>query len=106
VAKQTQILLVDDIDGGEATATVRFGFEGVSYEIDLSQQHADQFASAIGPYLKAARRAPHARRRTSGASQGRHDQSEVRAWAREKGLKISDRGRIPAEVLSEYDAAH
>jgi hypothetical protein len=106
VAQQTRVLYVDDIDGSEAAGTVRFGFDGVSYEIDLSKTNADQFADAVGPYVQAARRTSPARRRGPSASSGRHDQSEVRAWAREQGLKVSDRGRIPADILKNYEAAH
>jgi hypothetical protein len=56
VAQKTQILYVDDIDGTEAEGTLRFGYSGVEYEIDLNRQHADEFANAIGPYLEAARK--------------------------------------------------
>jgi hypothetical protein len=107
VAQQTQILLVDDIDGSQAAVTVRFTYDGSSYEIDLSQEHADQLAGALGPYVQAARRASRPRRpQPASPRRGRHDQSQVRAWAREQGLKVSDRGRIPADVLTSYEAAH
>ncbi len=107
MARQTQILLVDDIDGSQAAATIRFGFDGVSYEIDLSKEHADQFAEAMGPYVQAARRVSRERRTASTTSRrDRHDQSAIRAWAREQGLKISERGRIPANVLADYEAVH
>ncbi len=106
MAQRTQILYVDDIDGGQAEGTVRFGLDGTDYEIDLSKKHADQFAKDIGPYIAAARKLPSARRAARGPRAGRHDQSDVRAWARSQGLKVSDRGRIPAEVLARYQSAH
>jgi hypothetical protein len=106
VAQRTQILYVDDIDGSEAEGTVRFGLAGVEYEIDLSKKNADQFASAIGPYIEAARKVSAGRRAGRAARPARHDQSDVRAWARGQGLKVSDRGRIPADVLAQYEAAH
>lgn len=106
VAQQTRILLMDDIDGSPAATTVRFGFDGASYEIDLSEAHADQFARAMEPYMERARTAPRQRRPAPTARSGRHDQSQVRAWAREQGLKVSGRGRIPAEVLARFEAAH
>jgi hypothetical protein len=105
VAQRTQVLFVDDIDGSEAAGTVRFGIGGAEYEIDLSQAHKDQLAAAVGPYVAAARKVT-ARRPARGARPVRHDQSEVRAWAREQGLKVSDRGRIPADVLAQYESAH
>jgi len=32
--------------------------------------------------------------------------ADVRAWARENGLEVSDRGAIPAAVLEQHAAAH
>jgi hypothetical protein len=101
-----QVLYVDDIDGSEAEGTVRFGLGGTDYEIDLNKKHADQFAKAIGPYVAAARKVASSRRPARGTRTSRHDQSAVRAWAREQGIKISDRGRIPADVLAQYQAAN
>ena len=105
MAQRTQVRYVDDIDGSEADGTVRFGLGGADYEIDLSKQHADQLAAAIGPYVQAARKVS-SRRPVRGARPARHDQSAVRAWAREQGLPVSDRGRIPADVLAQYESAH
>ena len=106
MAQRTQVLFVDDIDGSEATGTVRFGIGGTEYEIDLSQAHKDELAAAVGPYVAAARKVAVARRPARTPRPARHDQSEVRAWAREQGLKVSDRGRIPADVLAKYEAGH
>jgi nucleoid-associated protein Lsr2 len=106
VAQRTQVLYVDDIDGSEAEGTVRFGYGGAEYEIDLNKKHSDQLASALGPYIAAARRVSASRRPGRGTRANRHNQSDVRAWAREQGIKISDRGRIPADVLAQYHAAH
>ena len=106
MAQRTQILYVDDIDGSEAEGTVRFGLDGVDYEIDLNKKHTDQFAEALAPFIGAARKVPGTRRAGRGVRPARHDQSDVRAWARDQGLKVSDRGRIPADVLARYEAAH
>jgi Lsr2 len=106
VAQRTQVLYVDDIDGSDAEGTVRFGLGGTDYEIDLSKKHADEFAAAIGPFIDAARKVPSTRRAARGPRAPRHDQSDVRAWARDQGIKISTRGRIPADVLARYHAAH
>jgi hypothetical protein len=101
-----QVLYVDDIDGSEAEGTIRFGLSGTDYEIDLNKKHADQFAKAIDPYIAAARKVGSLRRSARGTRASSHDQSAVRAWAREQGIKISNRGRIPADVLAQYQAAH
>ena len=107
MAQRTQILYVDDMDGSKAEGTVRFGLGGADYEIDLSKKHADQFARDIGPYIAAARKLSSSSRRAArGPRSARHDQSDVRAWARSQGLKVSDRGRIPADVLARYQSAH
>ena len=106
MAQRTQVLYVDDIDGSGAEGTVRFGFGGTDYEIDLNKKHADQFAEAIGPFIAAARKVPGSRRVVRGTRAPRADHSGVRAWAREQGIKVSDRGRIPADVLAKYEAAH
>jgi hypothetical protein len=106
MAQRTQVLYVDDIDGSDAAGTVRFGFDGTDYEIDLNKKHADQLAQAISPFIAAARKVPSSRRPVRGARAGRQNLSDVRAWARDQGIKISERGRIPAEVLAKYDAAH
>ena len=106
MAQHTQVLYVDDIDGSEAEGTVRFRLGGVDYEIDLNKKHADQLAKAIGPFIEAARRVSSSRRPARASRPARHDQSDVRAWARAQGLKVSDRGRIPADVLAKYEAAH
>jgi Lsr2 len=106
VAQRTQILYVDDIDGSQADGTVRFGLDGTEYEIDLSKKHAAQLATAIRPYIEAARKVPSSRRAARGSRPARHNQSDVRAWARDQGLKVSDRGRIPADVLAQYESAH
>jgi Lsr2 len=106
MAQRTQILYVDDMDGSPAEGTVRFGLNGADYEIDLSKKHAEQFAKAIDPYIAAARKLSSSLRAARGPRPGRHDQSDVRAWARGQGLKVSDRGRIPADVLTRYQSAH
>lgn len=106
MAQRTQIMYVDDIDGSKAAGTVRFGLNGVDYEIDLSKKHADQLAKAIRPYVEAARKVPASRRSGRAGRTPRHNQSEVRAWARAQGLHVSDRGRIPGDVLAKYESAH
>ncbi len=106
MAQRTQVLYVDDIDGSDAEGTVRFGLGGTDYEIDLNKKHTAQFAQAIGPFIEAARKVPTSRRAARGSRAPRHGQSAVRAWAREQGIKVSDRGRIPADVLARYEAAH
>ena len=106
MAQRTQVLYIDDIDGSEAQGTVRFGLDGTDYEIDLNKKHANQFAKAISPFIEAARKVPSSRRAVQGSRTRRRGQPDVRAWAREQGIKVSDRGRVPADLLARYQAAH
>lgn len=100
--------ITDDIDGSEDARTVTFAFEGRSYEVDLSAKNRDKLAKALEPYIKAGRAASTSRRtvgsRTSGTT--RHNTTAIREWAKANGHKVSDRGRIAAEVLQAYEAAH
>ena len=107
MAQKVQTLYIDDIDGGEAAGTVRFGLDGVDYEIDLSAGHADELHAALRTYIDHARKTGGTSRR---GPRGRHagstiDTTAVRSWAREQGINIKDRGRVPAEVVAKYEAA-
>lgn len=112
MAQKVQVVLVDDVDGGEAVETVTFGLDGVSYEIDLSEDNASEFREAIAAWVGHARRvggrSTSSRRRSTGTKPARaeSDTASVREWARQSGYQVSDRGRISAEVREAYDAAH
>jgi hypothetical protein len=108
MAQKVQVLLVDDIDGSEATETVSFGLDGVAYEIDLSSGNADKLRSELGRYLGHARKSggTQARRRRQRNGAGREQSARIREWARSQGHKVNERGRIPANVVAEYEAAH
>lgn len=107
MAQRVQVLLVDDVDGGDASETVTFALDGVSYEIDLNAKNAasmrDAFATWIGHGRRVAGRSASGRRATR--SSGGNDTAAVREWARSNGHKVSDRGRISADVLAAYAAA-
>lgn len=109
--------LVDDLDGtvldigsGE---TVHFSLDGVAYEIDLTEENAAALRDALAPYVAAARSISSARATSAGAGgsgrtrrrPGQQDYSAVRAWAKDNGYKVSERGRVPASVLEAYAAA-
>ena len=110
MAQKVTVALVDDTDGGAADETLEFAVDGKGYEIDLSSTNAEKLRDALASYIAAARKAGGTRRRGS-ASGGiaaprpkvdREQNQAIRDWARERGKKVSDRGRIPAEVLEEY----
>jgi len=111
VAQKIQTLLIDDLDGGEAEETVRFGLDGTEYEIDLSAKNADALRRAVARYVDAARRAPGAAARRPGrsgrkaASANGTDPTAVREWAKSQGIEVKDRGRVPAELIVKFKAA-
>lgn len=112
MAQKVQVILVDDIDGGNATETVSFSLDGAKYEIDLSAKNAARLRDAFAGYVGAARKvggartSPRGRRGARRASAGNNRNAEIRAWARSKNIKVSERGRLSAGVVAQYDAAH
>jgi len=106
VAQKVQTIYIDDIDGGEAAGTVRFGLDGVGYEIDLSAEHTKELHTALGKYIDHARKAGAASRRAPRSrAASAVDTTAVRTWAREQGIDIKDRGRVPADIVAKYQAA-
>ena len=107
MAQKIQMLFVDDIDGGEAEGTVRFGLDGVGYEIDLSVAHSEELHKALAPYIAHARKVGGSRRAVRGRSGNGSavDTHKVREWARGQGIEIKDRGRVPADVVEKYRQA-
>jgi hypothetical protein len=105
VAKKTFVELIDDIDGSKADSTVRFSWQGASYEIDLSKKNAKAFETAVEPYLAHATRAAAGRGGRRSAGRGKSDLSGVRTWAAANGFELASRGRIPANILEAYQAA-
>jgi hypothetical protein len=107
MARQIQIVFIDDIDGGEAAGTVRFALDRVEYEIDLNAENADALRAGLGKYINHARRVGGARRANGGSrrSASTIDSHAVRNWARLQGIEIKERGRVPANVVEQYRAA-
>ena len=111
MVQKIQTILIDDIDGAPADETVTFALDGVTYEIDLSAGHAAELRDALSKWIghgrKAGRTAATAPR-TPGrrTSADRAQLAKIREWARESGYKVSERGRISAEVMAAFQAAH
>jgi Lsr2 len=106
MAQRVTIKLEDDLQGGPADETVKFGLGGSDYEIDLSTKNASAFRQRIAPYIEHARKAAGGpRRRTSRATAGRERSGDIRSWAKERGIHVSERGRIPASVVEQYESA-
>jgi len=109
MAQKVQTLFIDDLDGSEAEGTVRFGLDGVHYEIDLNQVHAKELRDTLARYAGAARKAGGTSRqpaKTRGkASANGLNTTEVRDWAKANGLDVKDRGRVPADLIARFQAA-
>lgn len=110
VAQKVQVLLVDDLDGGEADETVTFALDGKTYEIDLTTANADKLRGLLDPYVKGGRRtggrASGGRGKARAASGGSQDTAAIRAWAKENGYEVNDRGRVPATIREAYEKAN
>src|SRR5215472_4092875 len=106
MAQRVTVALEDDLDGGPAAETVRFGFGGADYEIDLSTKNATAFRKQLAPFLEHARKAGRGQpRRSARTAASRQRSGDIRAWAKDHGIAVSARGRIPASVVEQYNAA-
>jgi len=109
VAQKVQTLFIDDLDGSAAEGTVRFGLDGMEYEIDLNAGHAQQLRDALAAYVRAGRRVSGGSRRpTHGGRKGPAsglNTPQVREWAKAQGIEVKDRGRVPAELVVKFKAA-
>ena len=106
MAQKVTVALEDDLTGGPAQETVRFAFAGTAYEIDLNGKNAAAFRTQLAPFIEHARKAgraqPHRPGRTAAS---RQPSGDIRAWAKDHGITVSERGRIPASVVEQYHAA-
>lgn len=112
MARTVHVQLLDDLDGTAADETLKFGLDGMNYEVDLSARHAEQLRSSLARYVLRARRLGRAaanapKIRAGGTAPARTDREQnraVRDWAKAKGIEVSDRGRIATSLLQQYDA--
>ena len=112
MAQKVQVLLVDDLDGGEADETVTFALDGKTYEIDLTTANADKLRGLLEPYTKSGRRtggraaAGRSKGRAAASTGGSPDTAKIRAWAKKNGYNVNDRGRVPADIREAYEKAN
>jgi hypothetical protein len=116
MAQKVQVVLTCDLDEDEVPAaqTVTFGFDGSTYAFELCERHLAEFNDTMQAYTALARLADGPRRRrvaTAGPGRSRRPvgavaSSDVRAWAKDNGYDVSERGRIPAEIRTAFDAAN
>lgn len=107
MAQTVKIILEDDLDGGPADETVRFGLDGKQYEIDLSASNAERLRSSMQDFVSVARRASAGKAKTAGsASTPKSDTAKIRKWAKENGYNVADRGRIHEDIRAAYYETH
>ncbi|MFT4298494.1 MAG: Lsr2 family protein [Aeromicrobium sp.] len=110
MAKRTIDKYFSDLSAVEiesGSPTVYFAFAGTSYEIDLTEAEAEEFAQVLAPYIAAGQRVTGTRgARRAAAKSGGPSPKEIRAWAEAQGLDVPTRGRIPAAVQDAFAAAH
>src|SRR2546423_15585016 len=112
MARTVQVQLLDDIDGSPAEETMSFGLDGMSYEIDLNAKHAEKLRASLAKFVSNSRRIGQGhiastRRARTGGAPARTDRAQnqaIRDWAKSKGIDVSDRGRIPANIVQPYQA--
>ena len=106
MVQKVTVELEDDLNGGPADETMRFGLDGAEYEIDLGAKNARAFRGQLAPFVEHAGRPGRAAGgRALRTAVGRQRGGEIRAWAKAHGIEVSARGRIPASVLEQYQAA-
>ena len=113
MAQRVVVKLVDDLDGTEATTTVKFSVEGRAYELDLNDENLRLFRESADRWIAHARPIGRAKVTGKGGGKGmgpaRRDRAQteaIRAWAKEAGLPVSDRGRIPGDIVEAWGRAH
>lgn len=119
MAQRTLVQLIDDLDGAEAHESVGFGLDGVEYTIDLSKDNAKKLRDGLEEFVTKARRiggrhSTNAPGKTRAAANGsnrangnsKEQNAAIREWARKQGLKVSDRGRIAADITAMFLAEH
>lgn len=114
--QKVSVLLIDDLDGGEADETVAFALGPDDYEIDLNGDHAAMLREALAPFVAAGRqiRQTPAKRKGTAPGVGRPRNKvergayliAVRQWAKQTGKQINNRGRVPTAIIAEYETAH
>ena len=106
MAQRVIVTLEDDLGGGPADVTVHFAFGAAEYEIDLTAENAKSYRKKLAPFVEHARKAGRSPSRRPGRAAGSRQRSgDIRAWAKDHGIAVSERGRIPASVMEQYQAA-
>ena len=105
--RKLEVQLEDDLTGGPADETVLFAVDGRTYEIDLNARHAAGFRQQLAAFVERAKLVhPQRSRATVRTTASRERSRQIRAWAEQQGFPVSDHGRLPGDVVHQYDSAH
>ena len=104
---RVDVQLEDDLTGGPADETIQFSLDGRSYEIDLNSRHASEFRDRLVPFTDHARLVrPQRSRVTVRSAASRERSRQIRLWAEQRGFDLSPHGRLPGNVIQQYDREH
>ena len=78
--------------------------DGQQYEYEACARHSTALEKIAAPYVGAGRRQSSAKVtvKTRSTAQRGHS-AAIRVWAKDHGIKLSERGRIPADVVSQWE---
>jgi hypothetical protein len=116
-------IMIDDIDLTEGAETRTFSLDGVTYEIDLNDMHYRELCRALDRFIDSGRRqtATKSKQRKSSetpkaetpkakpvtqAALNKEQSEAIREWARKQGHKVSSRGRIPRDIVNQFNSDH
>ena len=107
MAQKVQVMLLCDLDdvNVDAEETLQFSLGNTAYEVDVCTKHAQQIREGLEPFVEHARKIGGSNRRRQRAGTNGQQTAAIRSWAKDRGIHINDRGRIPASVVKEYEAA-
>lgn len=103
---RVDVQLEDDLTGGPAEETIQFSLDGRTYEIDLNARHAAEFRHRLGPFTEHARPVRQRSRVTRRSAASRERSRQIRLWAEQRGFALSPHGRLPGNVIQQYDREH
>ena len=111
VAQKVSVTFACDYDSKEIPngehLTRSFSLDGRDYEIDLCEKHSQKFDEVVKRFADRARKVSTKVGRTKRRTTAHRPRSaEIRAWAKRTDMEVSDRGRIPAQVIAKYEANH
>jgi hypothetical protein len=112
MAQKISTLLFDDLELRKknkevpADETIEFSLDGRRYQIDLTSDNATKFRTRFTPYTDVATRLPVNGAKPSRTVAKRQESADIRRWAKDMGIPVSERGRIPGEIVTQYEQNH